>query len=303
MLFSSLASRVALIVCELGKSAVNHDTEELVEDPSPNPDRRYRSLLRSAEGDLYRHLSDPDSFPIDDGDQEMMSIWSPRTGEEIRQERKSRIKEHRQAANELRSLAKAEQDADRRATLERTAQLNEDLAQTLEVVAGEALEDVLSPHNKRMSCVECIAKLNEERRELEARRYRVSDQERRAIDGRLRTLADQLRHLDEENDRLRLEQHEATLRYWGELRHLDEAVRLVVEADGRAKFNALVPDIRTRLCTQWHACEQVKKYEDEAALMMAIGDVLMTLSATLPVATLAVLVVKIGVKKFCNCPA
>jgi hypothetical protein len=36
---------------------------------------------------------------------------------------------------------------------------------------------------------------------------------------------------------------------------------------------------------------------------MAIGDVLMTLSATLPVATLAVLVVKIAVKKFCNCPA
>src|SRR5262245_28767053 len=126
--FLALPVGLRSLFASWGNSAVNHDTEELVEDPSPNPDRRYRSLLRSAEGDLYLHLSDPDSFPIDDEDQEMMSIWSPRTGEEIRQERKSRIKEHQQAANELRSLAKAEQDADRRATLERTAQLNEDLA-------------------------------------------------------------------------------------------------------------------------------------------------------------------------------
>jgi hypothetical protein len=71
--------------------------------------------------------------------------------------------------------------------------------------------------------------------------------------------------------------------------------RMIDEEEGRAKFNALVPDIRTRLCTQWHACEQVKRYEDEASLAMAIGDVLMTQSSTLPVATLAVLVVKIGV--------
>ena len=77
---------------------------------------------------------------------------------------------------------------------------------------------------------------------------------------------------------------------------------MLVEADGRAKFNQLVPDIRARLCEQWHACEQVKRYEDETALTMAIADV-MTISATLPIATVAVLVVKIGVKKFCNCPA
>jgi hypothetical protein len=35
---------------------------------------------------------------------------------------------------------------------------------------------------------------------------------------------------------------------------------------------------------------------------MAIADV-MTIIATLPIATVAVHVVKIGVKKFCNCPA
>jgi hypothetical protein len=44
-------------------------------------------------------------------------------------------------------------------------------------------------------------------------------------------------------------------------------------------------------------------YEDETALTMAIGDALMTLGSALPIATLAVLVVKIGVKKFCNCSA
>ena len=36
---------------------------------------------------------------------------------------------------------------------------------------------------------------------------------------------------------------------------------------------------------------------------MAVGDVLMTLSSTVPVATLAVIVVRIGIKRFCNCPA
>jgi hypothetical protein len=55
--------------------------------------------------------------------------------------------------------------------------------------------------------------------------------------------------------------------------------------------------------TQWHACEMIKQYQDETALTMAIGDVLMTLGAAVPVATVATLVVKIGVKKFCNCPA
>ena len=44
-------------------------------------------------------------------------------------------------------------------------------------------------------------------------------------------------------------------------------------------------------------------YEDETALTTAIGDVLMTLGSTLPIATLVVSVVKIGVKEFCNCPA
>jgi hypothetical protein len=268
-----------------------------------------RSLLRSAEDNLYRHLSDPNRWPIYDEEQERAmaaeswSVWSPRTGEEIRRDRERRIKEHRRAAKELRNSAKAEMDADRRATLERTAHLNEDLAQTLETVAHEALEDVLSPHDKRMSCVKSKGTLYEEQRELEARQYSVSDQERRSIEGRLRTIADQLRHLDEENDRLRREEYEAKTKYWDELGCLNEARQMMAEADGRAKFNALVPDIRTRLCTQWHACEQVKKYDDETALTMAIADALLTLSSTLPFATLAVLVVKIGVKKFCNCPS
>ena len=36
---------------------------------------------------------------------------------------------------------------------------------------------------------------------------------------------------------------------------------------------------------------------------MTIGDVLMTLGSVLPIATLAVLVVKVGVKRICNRPA
>jgi|RhiMethySRZTD1v2_1073278.scaffolds.fasta_scaffold1149930_1 hypothetical protein len=62
----------------------------------------------------------------------------------------------------------------------------------------------------------------------------------------------------------------------------------------------LILDARTRLRAHWRMCEQVKKFGDEAALTMAIHAVLMTLSFTLPFATLAV---KIGIKKLCHCPA
>jgi hypothetical protein len=72
---------------------------------------------------------------------------------------------------------------------------------------------------------------------------------------------------------------------------------------GRAVLQRLVPDIRTALCERWGACEKVKRYQDQTALGMAIADVLATVVTAAPVATVSALVVKMGVKKFCDCPS
>src|SRR5262245_23417292 len=80
--------------------------------------------------------------------------------------------------------------------------------------------------------------------------------------------------------------------------------RLLSDArqEGEERFAGFMPAIKKCLCEQWHACEQRKKYEDEATLAMAIGDVLVTVLTSAPVITVSALIVKIGVKKFCDCP-
>jgi hypothetical protein len=71
---------------------------------------------------------------------------------------------------------------------------------------------------------------------------------------------------------------------------------------GRREFASLQGAIRVALCNQWHACEKVKLYEDEAQLAIAVADALSAVLSGLPVATVSALVVKIGVKRFCACP-
>ena len=73
------------------------------------------------------------------------------------------------------------------------------------------------------------------------------------------------------------------------------------ENSGRKQFAAINPLIRSALCEQWHACEKVKLYEDQTQLAMAVGDVLAATLSGLPIATISALVVKLGLKKFCNC--
>jgi hypothetical protein len=182
--------------------------------------------------------------------------------------------------------------------------LNEAIAQTLDAVNWEALEDDPTPEEQRTACEEAIKEAERERKKLAARRRRVWPwRPHRALNERLGAVAKRLQSLQAELKASAHEEKEAKARSKREREALEEAWRMVAEADGRDRFNKLVPDIRTRLCEQWHACEMIKQYQDETALTMAIGDVLMSLGAAVPVATVAALVVKIGVKKFCNCSA
>lgn len=72
---------------------------------------------------------------------------------------------------------------------------------------------------------------------------------------------------------------------------------------GRSFFKSLRPRIENQLCQEWGACEKMKadKYVDEGQLSAVICDVLAASFSSIPVATVSVLIVKIGVKRFCKC--
>jgi len=266
-------------------------------------------LFKCDEAELYRSLGEPPTLPRRVrrplysylGDLDSRRRTSPAS--ELRQARLNRAEGHKRAANDLRRFAENEIDGDRRARLQDAAEMNDSIAETLYSLATELQADVPTAYENRVECEERIREIELEHRELTNTLRDLRPNMRGWVSEKLIELEAQLENLRAKLEELKNEEWVVVERTRPDWVALEDAKRLVAEADGRAKFNALVPDIRTRLCAQWHACEQVKKYEDEAALTMAIGDVLMTLSSTLPVATLAVLVVKIGVKKFCNCPS
>lgn len=70
---------------------------------------------------------------------------------------------------------------------------------------------------------------------------------------------------------------------------------------GKETVQRLGPAIHKAICEDWKACDRVKQYEDQTALAMALGDSLAVAVTAAPIATLAALVVKIGVKRFCGC--
>lgn len=71
---------------------------------------------------------------------------------------------------------------------------------------------------------------------------------------------------------------------------------------GRQTFQSMLPKIVDCLCAKWGACDQLKKHEDDAQLASAVCDVLAAAFIGLPVTTISALVVKIGIKRICNCP-
>lgn len=76
------------------------------------------------------------------------------------------------------------------------------------------------------------------------------------------------------------------------------------EDGGRRVFEYLLPRIRLALCDDWNACAKAKHYKDKAELVMVICDTLIAANiAPIPMATIAVLCVRMGINKLCNCEA
>lgn len=74
------------------------------------------------------------------------------------------------------------------------------------------------------------------------------------------------------------------------------------EENGKKIFAFILPELRRVICDDWQACRRMNKYPDELALVVAISDTIVTTKVIpLPAVTLAVLAVRIGVKRLCNC--
>jgi hypothetical protein len=77
-----------------------------------------------------------------------------------------------------------------------------------------------------------------------------------------------------------------------------------VETSGRQVFAHLLPDITRVVCDQWGACEKLGEFTNEAAFGTAMAGALLAekvAPTAFPIATIAVLTMRIGIKKLCKC--
>jgi hypothetical protein len=68
-------------------------------------------------------------------------------------------------------------------------------------------------------------------------------------------------------------------------------------------FNSIYERLQRKLCIEWDLCKKIddKIYEDEIALITGIADIVVDIVVGVPPITVSVLLVKIGLKKFCSC--
>jgi hypothetical protein len=80
---------------------------------------------------------------------------------------------------------------------------------------------------------------------------------------------------------------------------------------GRNKFNELKPFLHEKICQEWQLCEKLDNpsQQDNLNLVVALGDIIATttititgITGTIPPFLIATILLKIGLRKFCNCP-
>ncbi|MDF2434100.1 MAG: hypothetical protein JWP44_3731 [Mucilaginibacter sp.] len=72
---------------------------------------------------------------------------------------------------------------------------------------------------------------------------------------------------------------------------------------GKKVFEKLSNTIKHKVCNEWKACQKIKdsSFDDEIVLVAALGDVIATAIIKVPPFIIATLLIKIGVRNFCNC--
>lgn len=72
---------------------------------------------------------------------------------------------------------------------------------------------------------------------------------------------------------------------------------------GKRLFESMQSSIRARLCEEWALCAKIDhpSFKDATNIVVVIGDVLSTTISGIPPFLVASLLVKIGLRKFCEC--
>jgi hypothetical protein len=75
-------------------------------------------------------------------------------------------------------------------------------------------------------------------------------------------------------------------------------------AAGSQKFEELRPRLYRRICTDWNLCNKLTEssFSDSIYLAALVGDIVSTTVHGLPPFLIAAILVKMGLKKFCECP-
>lgn len=73
---------------------------------------------------------------------------------------------------------------------------------------------------------------------------------------------------------------------------------------GRTWFEAIRGSLEQKLCDEWRMCRTIGRPEfaDAAALVVVIGDAIATTVAGVPPVLVATIIVRMGVRRFCDCP-
>jgi hypothetical protein len=75
------------------------------------------------------------------------------------------------------------------------------------------------------------------------------------------------------------------------------------EKAGQKAFEDRLPPIRAKLCDEWKLCARMKdpSFDDGVKLVVMIGDVIATCAGGIPPFLAASLLVKIGLRRVCEC--
>lgn len=73
---------------------------------------------------------------------------------------------------------------------------------------------------------------------------------------------------------------------------------------GRKKFRAMQQQLYVIICKEWELCKKIDDdvSQDKYNLVIAIGDVISTIAVGIPPCLIASILVKMGLREFCNCP-
>lgn len=73
---------------------------------------------------------------------------------------------------------------------------------------------------------------------------------------------------------------------------------------GKRWFAALRGPLEQKLCHEWRMCGRIEHpdFDDAAKLVVVIGDAVATTVTGVPPVLVAAIIVRMGVRRFCDCP-